>query len=50
MSLHQLGGWLGLAAIPGVAVVALLAFGQARELKRLRDWAGREPERLQGRR
>ena len=39
------GAYAGLASILGLAVLALLYFGQARELKRLREWAGRAPER-----
>src|SRR3954464_5716804 len=39
------GALAGLAAIPGLAVLALLYFGQAREVKRLSEWAGRAPER-----
>jgi hypothetical protein len=46
----HLGSWLGLAAIPGIAVFSLFAFSQARELKRLKIWAGRAPERLRERR
>ena len=30
---------------PFVAVLSLLVFSQAREIKRLREWAGRAPER-----
>ena len=29
----------------GIAILSLLVFSQARELKRLREWAGRAPER-----
>src|SRR3954452_24074776 len=43
--LTQIGALAGLAAIPGLAVMSLLYFGQAREIKRLREWAGRAPER-----
>ena len=35
----------GFAAILGLAVLSLLYFAQAREVKRLREWAGRAPER-----
>ncbi|MGH2947874.1 MAG: hypothetical protein ACRDPC_16765, partial [Solirubrobacteraceae bacterium] len=41
------GVYVGLAAFLGLAVLTLLYFAQARELKRLRDWAGRAPERAQ---
>ncbi len=45
---HQIekyGAYAGLAAIVGLAVLSLLYFAQAREVKRLREWAGRAPER-----
>ena len=45
--LEKIGAIAGLAAIPGLAILALLYFGQAREVKRLREWAGRAPERAQ---
>jgi len=35
---NQVGTYAGLAAVLGVAVLALLFFAQARELKRLREW------------
>src|ERR671915_303193 len=41
------GAYVGLAAFLGLAVLSLLFFAQAREVKRLRDWAGRAPERAQ---
>src|SRR5829696_5436787 len=41
----EYGGYAGLAAIPGLAVLALLYFTQAREVKRLREWAARAPDR-----
>src|SRR3954447_16681447 len=41
------GAYAGLAAFFGLAVLAVLHFANARELKRLRDWAGRAPERAQ---
>src|SRR5436189_341351 len=43
--LETIGALAGLVAIPGLAVLSLLYFGQAREVKRLREWAGRAPER-----
>ena len=42
---EKYGAYVGLAAFIGLAVLTLLYFAQARELKRLRDWAGRAPER-----
>ncbi|MCW3068279.1 MAG: LytR family transcriptional regulator, partial [Solirubrobacterales bacterium] len=44
-SFTQIGAIAGFAAIVGVAILSLLVFSQARELKRLREWAGRAPER-----
>ena len=41
------GAYAGLAAFFGLAVLTILYFAQARELKRLREWAGRAPERAQ---
>src|SRR5687768_1580254 len=41
------GAYVGIGAFLGLAVLSLLYFAQARELKRLRDWAGRSPERAQ---
>src|SRR5205809_3729343 len=43
--LTDIGAVAGLVAIPGLAILALLYFAQAREVKRLREWAGRAPER-----
>ena len=34
-----------MAAFLGLAILALLYFSQARDVRRLRDWAGRAPER-----
>src|SRR5687767_9055170 len=44
---EKYGAYVGFAAFFGLAVLTLLYFAQARELKRLRDWAGRAPERAQ---
>jgi hypothetical protein len=43
--IEQIGSYAGLASMLGLAVMALLYFSQAREVRRLREWAGREPER-----
>ena len=43
--IERLGAFLGLAAFLGLGVLALLYFQQGREVRRLRDWAGRAPER-----
>ena len=44
---EKYGVYVGIAAFFGLAVLSLLYFSQARELKRLREWAGRAPERAQ---
>lgn len=44
-SLEEIGALLGLAAFAGLAVLVFLTFQQARHLRRLREWAGRAPER-----
>ena len=44
-SFEKIGAVAALAALAGIAVLSLLVFAQARELKRLREWAGRAPER-----
>jgi hypothetical protein len=41
------GAYAGLAAFFGLAILSVLYFAQAREIRRLRDWAGRAPERAQ---
>ena len=43
--IERFGAYLGYAAIVGLGVLSLLYFAQAREVKRLREWAGRSPER-----
>ncbi|MEJ7824132.1 MAG: LytR C-terminal domain-containing protein [Solirubrobacteraceae bacterium] len=44
-TIEQVGSYFGFAAIVGLGVLSLLYFAQAREVKRLREWAGRAPER-----
>jgi hypothetical protein len=41
----RVGPILGIAAFVGLAVLAFLLFQDAREVRRLREWAGRAPER-----
>src|SRR5438874_10996339 len=41
----KIGAVVAFVAIVGIAILSLLVFSQAREIKRLRDWAGRAPER-----
>jgi hypothetical protein len=43
--IKDIGAFAGLAAFFGVAILALLAFTQGRDIRRLRDWAGSAPER-----
>jgi hypothetical protein len=43
--IERVGSFVGLASFLGLAVLALLYFSQARDVRRLRDWAGRAPER-----
>ena len=43
--IERVGSFVGLASFLGLAILALLYFSQARDVKRLRDWAGRAPER-----
>jgi hypothetical protein len=44
--IERVGAYVGLAAFLGLAVLALLYFSQARDVRRLREWAGRAPERI----
>src|SRR4051812_50054148 len=44
---EKYGAYVGVASFLGLAVLSLLYFAQAREVRRLRDWAGRAPERAQ---
>ena len=44
-TIEQVGALVGIAAFLALAVLVLLYFHQAREVRRLRDWAGRAPER-----
>jgi hypothetical protein len=43
--LERIGPYVGIAAFLGLAVLAFLIIQQAREVRRLREWAGRAPER-----
>jgi hypothetical protein len=42
---ERVGAYVGFAAFFGLAILALLYFSQARDVRRLREWAGRAPER-----
>jgi LytR cell envelope-related transcriptional attenuator len=46
-TLKTIGPVLGLVAFVGISVLAFLLFQQARDIRRLREWAGRAPERAQ---
>ena len=43
--IERFGSYAGYASVIGLGVLAMLYFSQAREVKRLREWAGRAPER-----
>jgi hypothetical protein len=43
--LKEIGAILGFVAFAGLAVLVFMTFQQARHLRRLREWAGRSPER-----
>src|SRR5690554_2858439 len=43
--IQEIGSYAGIAAILGLAVLSALYFSQARDVRRLREWAGRAPER-----
>jgi len=43
--IKEIGAFAGLASFVGLAVLAMLAFSQARDIRRLREWAGSAPER-----
>jgi LytR cell envelope-related transcriptional attenuator len=45
--IESIGPALGIVAFVGLAALAFLLFQQARDLRRLREWAGRAPERAQ---
>lgn len=42
---REIGAGAGFAAFFGLAVLSAVYFSQARDVKRLREWAGRAPER-----
>jgi hypothetical protein len=44
-AIQDVGAYAGFAAVVGLAVLAALYFSQARDVRRLREWAGRAPER-----
>jgi hypothetical protein len=43
--IQEIGSYAGFAAVLGLAILSALSFSQARDVRRLRDWAGRAPER-----
>jgi hypothetical protein len=44
---QDIGAYAGLASVVGLAVLSVLYFSQARDVRRLREWAGRAPERAE---
>jgi hypothetical protein len=44
-AIESIGPVLGIVAFVGLAILAFLLFQQARDIRRLREWAGRAPER-----
>jgi LytR cell envelope-related transcriptional attenuator len=42
--IKEIGSYAGLVAFLGLALLALLYFSQARDVRRLREWAGAAPE------
>jgi len=44
-AIESIGPVLGIVAFVGLAILAFLLFQQARDIRRLREWAGRTPER-----
>jgi LytR cell envelope-related transcriptional attenuator len=44
-SVRDIGALAGLAAFVGLAILSMLYASQARDVRRLREWAGRAPER-----
>jgi hypothetical protein len=45
--IEKIGPILGIVAFFGLACLAFLIFQQSREVRRLREWAGRSPERAE---
>jgi hypothetical protein len=45
--IESIGPVLGVVAFLGLAILAFLLFQQGRDIRRLREWAGRAPERAQ---
>jgi len=45
--IERIGAYAGFFAVIGLAVLSALYFAQARDVRRLREWAGRSPERAQ---
>jgi hypothetical protein len=43
--IQEIGAYAGLVALPAFVVLAVLHLSQARDVRRLREWAGRAPER-----
>ncbi|HNH86614.1 MAG TPA: hypothetical protein PLE93_05890, partial [Solirubrobacterales bacterium] len=43
--IQTVGSYAGLVALLAIGVLAFLVFSQARDIRRLREWAGGAPER-----
>lgn len=43
--IQTVGGYAGIVSLFGLVVLAMLCFSQARDIRRLREWAGGAPER-----
>lgn len=43
--IQEVGSYAGFAAMVALAILAFLYFSQARDVRRLREWAGHAPER-----
>jgi len=43
--IQEIGAYAGLVALPAFLILAVLHLSQARDVRRLREWAGRAPER-----
>ncbi|MDE3070137.1 MAG: hypothetical protein KGJ43_05355, partial [Acidobacteriota bacterium] len=46
-SITEIGAVVAVAGLLAIAVLSLLFFTQGKEIRRLREWAGRAPERAQ---
>ena len=47
---QTIGEFAGIGSLVGVSLLGMLTISQARDVRRLRQWAGRAPERALDRR